>query len=62
MGSGVAWLDYDRDGTQDLYLVQSGPLPDVAGNGAAGPNRLYRNTGHGAFRAVASSRLGALEP
>jgi len=29
MGSGVAWLDFDRDGWTDLYWVDSGPLPDA---------------------------------
>ncbi len=33
MGSGVAWLDFDRDGRWDLYFVDS-----------AGPNVLYRGS------------------
>jgi enediyne biosynthesis protein E4 len=46
-GSGVAWLDFDRDGDLDLYLVQGAPLP-----GYAGPrplkDALLRND-HGKF-------------
>jgi hypothetical protein len=45
-GSGVAFLDYDGDGDQDLYFVDSGDL--VKGRGNAG-NRLYRNEGNGRF-------------
>jgi hypothetical protein len=43
MGSGAAWLDYDNDGFQDLFLV----------NGAPGsPNALYRNNRDGTFTDV----------
>src|SRR5688572_16557845 len=42
-GSGVAWIDYDNDGYQDLYFV----------NGAPGTaNALYHNERNGAFREV----------
>lgn len=62
MGSGVAWLDYDRDGRWDLYLVDSGPLPSLMGQSQAPPwtgggsrpdgaNVLYRASG-GGFVAV----------
>ena len=41
MGSGIAWLDYDRDGWLDLYVVQSGPyLPKGS---ATAQDRLFRN-------------------
>ena len=30
MGSGLAWLDFDRDGWMDLYVVQSGKFPPAA--------------------------------
>ena len=43
MGAGLAWLDYDGDGWQDLYLVQSGPFPPEVAASAA--NRLFRNLG-----------------
>lgn len=41
MGAGLAWLDYDGDGWQDLYLVQSGPFPSGPVDGPT--NRLLRN-------------------
>jgi hypothetical protein len=50
--AGVCWLDADGDGWQDLYFVQSGPLPGAprpAGNHYA---RLYRNRGDGTFEDV----------
>ena len=44
-GSGVAWLDYDNDGFQDLYFV----------NGAPGaPNVLYHNDRNGTFTDVSA--------
>jgi len=53
MGAGAAWTDYDRDGDQDLYLVQSGWLPGTLPAGSTPPtNRLYRNDGQGNFAAV----------
>ena len=42
-GSGVAWIDYDNDGFQDLYFVNGAP-------GAA--NALYHNNGDGTFKDV----------
>ena len=53
MSGGACWLDYDRDGDLDLYLVQGGALPgDPATAGARGDegehrNALYRNDGPG---------------
>ena len=51
LGPGVALLDYDADGDQDVYLVNSGPSaffqPKSAISGA-----LYRNDGKGAFSDV----------
>ena len=44
MGASVAVADFDRDGWQDLYLTNSGE---------GSLNRLYRNTGQGAFVDVA---------
>ena len=42
-GSGVAWIDYDNDGFQDLYFVNGAP-------GAA--NALYHNNRDGTFTDV----------
>ena len=50
VGSGMAWLDYDRDGWMDLYVVQGGPFPP-SGSAKAG-DRLYRNNGDGTFTDV----------
>ena len=46
MGAGVAWLDFDNDGWMDLFVVQSGKLPE----GDTG--KLYRNNGNGTFSDV----------
>ncbi len=47
MGAGVAALDYDGDGDDDLLFVQSGKLPV---DGAGGPGAaLYRNDGAAGF-------------
>ena len=42
-GSGVAWIDYDNDGFEDLYFVNGAP-------GAA--NVLYHNNKDGTFKDV----------
>jgi hypothetical protein len=62
MGGGVAWLDYDRDGLLDLFLVQGGrfpPAPDPAPDGP--PSRLYRNRGDGTFTDVTAD-VGIVTP
>lgn len=51
MGGGAGWIDFDRDGHLDLYLVQGGNhLSQSAGGGPA--NVLYRNRGDGTFEDV----------
>ena len=50
-GSGVAFLDFDRDGWQDLYFV-TGTLLEGHGEDRTPTNRLYRNNGDGTFRDV----------
>jgi hypothetical protein len=53
MGSGVAVLDYDGDGLQDLLFVNSCPWPGHEDSGRAAPTlALYRNKGHGEFEDV----------
>ncbi len=50
-GAGVAWIDFDRDGLLDLFLVQGNafvpPFPDKPET-----CKLYRNLGSGRFEDV----------
>lgn len=46
-GSGVAILDYDCDGTMDLYFASCNPIPP--GLPQTGRNRLYRGRGDGSY-------------
>src|SRR5207249_1192204 len=50
-GTGVAFLDYDRDGWQDVFLV-NGTTLDGARGAEPPTNHLYRNQGNGRFRDV----------
>jgi hypothetical protein len=50
-GSGVAMLDYDRDGWIDLYFSTTRNLPRSTPNQSKG-NRLYRNLGDGTYQDV----------
>ncbi len=43
MGSGAAFLDYDNDGDMDVYIVQSGYLPNSKNTNNSNNDRLYRN-------------------
>jgi len=52
MGAGVVWFDFDADGWQDLYVVQSGPFPPDGSAPPSGANRLFRNRGDGTFEDV----------
>ncbi len=47
-GTGLAAIDYDRDGWLDLFVVNSSRLEGF-GKDAPPVNRLYRNNGKGAF-------------
>src|SRR5882724_1141697 len=50
LGSGVCVFDYDGDGLQDIFFVQSGLLPGATSPSPPRPS-LYRNLG-GRFRDV----------
>lgn len=53
MGGGVAFLDFDNDGNQDLLFVNSDDWPWRRESGQARPTMaLYRNNGHGRFADV----------
>jgi enediyne biosynthesis protein E4 len=53
MGSGVAFLDYDKDGKPDLLLVNSCHWPGHEPRGQPAPTlALYRNKGKGVFEDV----------
>ncbi len=46
MGAGLCWIDYDNDGWQDLYLINSHALEEIpywALKGGLPTNALYRN-------------------
>jgi hypothetical protein len=49
-GTGAGWLDYDRDGTLDLYVINGSAFDRAPGAGE--PNRLYRGDGRGRFTDV----------
>jgi hypothetical protein len=51
IGSGVAFLDYDRDGDQDLLLINSSYWPGHVGT-AQPHHGLYANDGAGRFQEV----------
>lgn len=59
-GAGAAFFDSDSDGDLDLYLIQSGPLPEHRDGSAPLPgNRLFRQQPDGRFRdETAASGLG----
>ena len=51
-GSGLAWLDYDDDGSADLYVLGGAP---------GSSNALYRNRGGGTFEDVTASSGTAMK-
>jgi hypothetical protein len=53
VGTGAAWIDYDGDGLQDIYLVNGWLLDEEPSRVASkGGNSLYRNKGGGTFEDV----------
>ena len=59
MGAGAALFDADGDGDLDIYLIQSGPLPDDRGGTPAAElpgNRLFLQQADGRFRDDAGAR------
>jgi tetratricopeptide (TPR) repeat protein len=52
MTGGVAVLDYDGDGWQDIYFVNGADLPSMKKTSPEFWNRLYRNQRDGTFRDV----------
>jgi hypothetical protein len=52
IGSGAAFFDYDRDGDQDLLLVNSRYWEGHTKEGPAPTQALYANDGHGRFTDV----------
>jgi enediyne biosynthesis protein E4 len=59
MGGGVAFLDYDADGDQDLFFVNSGYWPHASSRSGRADSRLYSNDGAGRFSDV--SRQAGLD-
>ena len=57
MGSGVAVIDYDRDGWPDLFFVNSCPWPGDPEAKHSPKCRMFRNRGDGTFEDT-SAKLG----
>lgn len=53
MGGGVAFVDFDGDGLQDIFLVNGGETPHGKSTTPV-RNALYRNLGNGRFEDVAA--------
>ncbi|MFK5891837.1 MAG: VCBS repeat-containing protein, partial [Pseudomonadota bacterium] len=53
-GGGLAWLDYNNDGWQDLYTV-------TRSKDSGRPNRLYRNNKNGTFTDITPINLQVMD-
>jgi hypothetical protein len=51
-GSGCAFIDYDNDGYQDIYLVNGSTMDALRGRAKAPRAALYRNNRNGTFTDV----------
>ena len=49
MGSGIAWIDHDRDGWPDLYICQGTAWPRTETSDTAQSNQLWANQGGDTF-------------
>ncbi len=59
IGGGVAWIDYDKDGWPDLYLVNGGRWDELQENRSTAANALFRNNRDGTFTEVTrQARVG----
>lgn len=52
MPAGVAVIDYDNDGREDLFFVNGGTMPGLEKTDSSFWNRLYRNNSDGTFADV----------
>jgi len=52
LGGGLAFLDHDRDGDQDLFFVNGTRWPHVPAAPVPTTPALYRNDGHGRFENI----------
>jgi len=59
--AGLCFFDADGDGKQDLYFVQSGPLPGTPRPSGTPLSRLYRNRGDGTFEDI-TAKAGVANP
>ena len=52
MVAGVALIDYDRDGYQDIFFVNGAAIPSLRKDGPQYKNRLFHNNRNGTFTDV----------
>jgi hypothetical protein len=52
MVAGVALIDYDGDGYQDIFFANGASIPSLAKDGPQYKNRLFHNNGDGTFTDV----------
>jgi hypothetical protein len=55
MPAGVAVLDFDNDGFEDLFFVNGASIPALAKSDSSYWNRLFRNRGDGTFTDVTTA-------